>query len=101
MAANDPLRVPDDFWLRERVQNAVKARDMGSLFGLLKQYLGASQGQTGVTVDLAQGYVSKVMSGERRIVAIDVLERIAIGLRMPDPLRMVMGLAPVDMQASQ
>src|SRR5262245_4604032 len=38
------------------------------------------------------------MNGKRQVTAIDVLERIADGLAMPDLARMRLGLAPRDRQ---
>ncbi|HCU52205.1 MAG TPA: hypothetical protein DGG94_20820 [Micromonosporaceae bacterium] len=87
------LRVPDTFWSREQVHVALREREIGSLFGLLQRYLGASQTQIGSAVEMEQGNVSRIMKG-RRVVAIDVLDRIAIRLEMPDSCRMLLGLAP-------
>jgi transcriptional regulator with XRE-family HTH domain len=91
--ALDPLRVPDEFWGRDDVMAALRARDVGMLFRLLRRHTGASQTQLGIAVGLEQGYVSRVIGG-RKVMAIDVLERIADGCGMPDEARLAMGLAP-------
>ena len=94
MGALEPLRVPASFWRRDEVGEALDGRDVGALFRLLRQHLGASQQRIGTTVDLQQGSISVIMNGERAITSIDVLERIADGLRMPDDSRVRLGLAP-------
>jgi transcriptional regulator with XRE-family HTH domain len=90
--AFEPLRIPDDFWHRDEVIGALRRRDIGGLFRLIKRHTGASQTQLGIATGLEQGYVSRIMSG-RRVLVIDVLERIADGYAMPDPARAAMGLA--------
>jgi transcriptional regulator with XRE-family HTH domain len=56
------------------------------------QATGASQTQVGAAVGLDQGYVSRIVAG-RRVTSIEVLERIADGLSMPDIARRLLGLA--------
>lgn len=94
MSGVRPLRVPASFWRRPDVDDALGGRDVGALFVLLRRYAGASQQRIGVAVDLQQGSVSVIMSGERAITSIDVLDRIATGLGMPDDSRVRLGLAP-------
>lgn len=90
-----PLQVPEDLWSREQVRTALRTRDVGLLFRLLKRYAGTSQTRIGSAVALEQGYISKIMNGRRTVAAIDLLDRIATGLRMPDECRMLLGLAPI------
>lgn len=94
MGALEPLRVPASFWRRDEVGAALDRRDVGALFRLLRQHAGASQQRIGTAVDLQQGSVSVIMNGDRTITSIDVLERIAEGLAMPDDSRVRLGLAP-------
>jgi len=94
MSGLQPLRIPASFWRRDDVGDALGRRDVGALFRLLRQHAGASQQRIGTAVDLQQGSVSVIMSGERAITSIDVLERIADGLAMPDDARTRLGLAP-------
>jgi transcriptional regulator with XRE-family HTH domain len=96
MSAFEPLQVPASFWQRNDVNDALTRRDIGTLFQLLRQYAGASQQKIGVAVDLQQGSVSQIMNGERAVTRLDVLERIANGLAMPDDARILLGLAPRD-----
>jgi tetratricopeptide (TPR) repeat protein len=90
----DPFRVPDGFWLRDDAGNALDHRDIGALFRLLSRHTGASQTRIGTATGLAQGTVCLIMNNDRVVSAIDVLERIADGLAMPDQARLRLGLAP-------
>jgi len=90
----EPLRIPDDLWRRDDVRQALDCRDIGRLFQLLHKYAGASQTRIGIAVGMAQATVSMYMSGTRVVTAIDVLERVAQGLAMPDEALVRLGLAP-------
>lgn len=92
--ALDPLRIPEEFWRREDVGQALDHRDVGRLFQLVRQCAGASQTRIGTATGLAQGTISLYMSGSRVAMTIDLLERIADGLAMPDAARVRLGLAP-------
>ncbi|MEV0127379.1 helix-turn-helix transcriptional regulator [Dactylosporangium sp. NPDC050688] len=91
--ASDPLRVPDEFWARDDVRGALAERDIGALFQLVRRHTCASQTQLGIAAGLEQGYVSRIMAG-RKVMVIDVLERIADGFGMPSTPRVLLGLAP-------
>ncbi len=90
----DPLRVPAGFWRRGDVGNALDHRDFGALFRLLNSHAGASQTRIGTATGMPQGTVCLIMNGKRAVRAIDVLERIADGLTLPDEARLRLGLAP-------
>ena len=93
-SAFDPLRVPEGFWLLDDVGNAFDHRDIGALFTLLSKHAGASQTRIGTATGMSQGTVCLIMNGSRVVSAIDVLERIADGLALPDEGRLRLGLAP-------
>ncbi len=93
-SALDPLRIPDGFWLREDVDDTLDHRDIGALFRLLSRHTGASQTRIGTATGLSQGTVCLIMNDERAVGALDVFERIADGLAMPDQARVRLGLAP-------
>ncbi|MGH3687478.1 MAG: hypothetical protein ACRDQY_13905 [Pseudonocardiaceae bacterium] len=90
----DPLRVPEGFWRREDVGTALDHRDIGALFRLLSKHAGASQTRIGIATGLPQGTVCFIMKGKRVVSVLDVLERIADGLDLPDEARVRLGLAP-------
>ncbi len=93
-SACDPLRVPEGFWLRDDVGDALNHRDIGALFRLLSSRVGASQTRIGTATGMSQGTVCLIMNDSRVVSAIDVLERVADGLAMPDQARLRLGLAP-------
>ncbi|MBN9740617.1 hypothetical protein DMP23_05765 [Amycolatopsis sp. A1MSW2902] len=90
-----PLALPDWAWRRSDVRDALKARDIGALLQAVQRYTGASQSRIAVAVGLLQGRVSEIVRGSRTVTALQLFERIADGLEMPDDARMLLGLAPV------
>ncbi|WP_412542492.1 helix-turn-helix domain-containing protein [Longispora sp. K20-0274] len=91
-----PLEVPDEFWSRPDARAALSDRDLGAVFHLLRQQLGASQARIAIAAGLSQPDVSAYMAGHRTVRDIDLLERIAAGLRLPAHARRLLGLASVD-----
>jgi transcriptional regulator with XRE-family HTH domain len=92
--ANDLIAIPDSFWQRSETVAALRDRDTGRLFALLSQYVGASQTQIGIACGMTQGKVSFIMRGIQQVEHLEVFERIADGLDMPDSARITLGLAP-------
>ncbi|MEU9019012.1 helix-turn-helix transcriptional regulator [Actinomadura sp. NPDC048394] len=93
--ASDPIVIPDSLWRRPQMIEALTARDIRTVFHLLRQYAGASQTQIAIACGMSQGKVSETMKkGGRQVTTLEVFERIADGLQMPDPARMTLGLAP-------
>ncbi|MGW4412943.1 helix-turn-helix domain-containing protein [Nonomuraea sp. NPDC004702] len=90
----EPVVVPADLWQRPDMVSALATRDLGHVFRLVRRYAGVSQTRIGVAVGLSQGKVSQIMKGTIQVVSFEVFERVAEGLRMPDPARMTLGLAP-------
>ncbi|WP_244312640.1 helix-turn-helix domain-containing protein [Microbispora hainanensis] len=86
--------IPPDLWRRPEMLDALKKRNIGQVFRLIRQYAGVSQTRIGIAVNLSQGKVSEIMRGTAQVTALDVFERIADGLHMPDPARLALGLAP-------
>jgi len=92
--AYDPPAIPAGFWERADVCAALRIRDMGALFRLVRQYTGMSQIRIGTAVGLGQGRTSEIANGRSTVTAAHVFERIADGLVMPDPARVLLGLTP-------
>lgn len=92
--ASDLIVIPDSFWQRAETTAALRHRDIGRIFGLLRQYAGASQTQIGIACGMNQGKVSAIVRGVQQVETLAVFERIADGLAMPDPARIILGLAP-------
>jgi hypothetical protein len=89
-----PIELPDWSWRSPAAQNALRARDAGSILRLAQQYGGASQHRIANAVGIPQGRVSEILAGTRVVAALDVFERIADGLHMPDHARVTLGIAP-------
>jgi transcriptional regulator with XRE-family HTH domain len=100
-SAFDPPSIPPAFWERPEVGQALRKRDMGALFTLLRDFAGLSQTRIGTAAELGQGRVSEVVHGTRAIAATHVFERIANGLGMPDEARIQLGLSPRQITASK
>lgn len=92
--AAESVIIPPDLWQRSEMLDALKKRNIGQVFRLIRQYAGMSQTRIGIAVNLSQGKVSEIMRGTAQVTALDVFERIADGLHMPDPARLALGLAP-------
>jgi hypothetical protein len=92
--ATDLLVIDRSFWDRSDVTDALRGRDVGRLFRLLAQYAGASQTRLAIACQTTQPKVSGYMRGTALVEALEVFERIADGLAMPDRARIALGLAP-------
>ncbi|MGH3772326.1 MAG: helix-turn-helix domain-containing protein [Pseudonocardiaceae bacterium] len=88
------LVLPDWAWKRPEVRQALRERDIATLLRAAQQYSGASQGRIAVATGLLQGRVSEIIHRARTVTTLELLERIAHGLGMPDDARMLLGLAP-------
>lgn len=88
------VSLPSAFWRQADTVTALQTRNVGRLFRLFSLHANVSQTGIGMVTGLSQGQVSQVMNGTRQLSTIDVLERVADGLSMPDEARMLLGLAP-------
>lgn len=86
--------MPDWAWHRADVREALRTRNTGALLRHVQQYAGASQARIAAAVDMTQGRVNEIINGRREVSQLDVFERIAAGLGMPDDARRLLGLAP-------
>lgn len=89
-----PLQLPLRAWQRPEVRAALRERDIAALLNAAQQHTGASQSRLAVAVGMLQGRISEIMRGNRTVTALELFERIADGLDMPDDARMLLGLAP-------
>ncbi|GII89490.1 hypothetical protein Ssi03_74800 [Sphaerisporangium siamense] len=98
--ASEPIGLSNAFWQRQDVFAALRARDIGQIFRLVRQYGGMSQTRIGIAVNLSQGKVSAIMNGSAQVTTLEVFERVADGLAIPDPARIALGLAPQSVIAA-
>ncbi len=90
----DLLVIEESFWDRSDVTEALRTRDVGRLFRLLAQYTGASQTRLAIACQTTLHKVSGYMRGTALVEALEMFERIADGLGMPEGARIGLGLAP-------
>ncbi|SRR6266511_342417 len=88
------LRIPEWAWRQPDVRRALAERDAPALLRHAQQYTGASQATVAAAVGMGQGRVNEIIHGRRTVAHLEVLERIADGLSMPDDARQTLGLAP-------
>ncbi len=90
--SHGPYTVSARLLAREDMRAALAARDFGTAFRLMKKYDAASQDRIASAVEgLDQSRVSKIVHGRDRVASLELIERIADGLRVPGRL---LGLAP-------
>ncbi len=89
----EPISLPDAVWRTDAAVEALRARDAAGLLRLAHRH-GASQHRIANAVGILQGRVSEILRGQRQVEALEVFERIADGLAMPDHARLMLGLAP-------
>lgn len=87
------IELPAWAWERADIRQALRARDIGAVFRHVQQYGGASQARIAAAVNLTQARVNEIINGRREISRLDVYERIADGLNLPDDARHLLGLA--------
>ncbi|MEU7205519.1 hypothetical protein [Streptomyces sp. NPDC045470] len=85
-----PRELPPALLRSAEFVEACRVRDFGLIFQLMYRKTGTPQGRIAVLCDLTPGRVGDVIQGRRRISSIDVIERIADGLRIPGAM---LGLA--------
>ncbi|MEV4870812.1 helix-turn-helix domain-containing protein [Streptomyces syringium] len=88
-----PIELPEWAWQRAEVRQALRSRDVGALLRCVQRYGGASQARIAIATGLTQSRVNEVINGRREVSRLDVYERIADGLNMPDNARHLLGLA--------
>jgi hypothetical protein len=92
----DLIEIPAEFWQHPDVLDALRRRDIGRLFVLLNDATGVSQTRMAIACGSTQPKISGYMRGVAKVEELDVFERIADGLDMPDHARIALGLAPAD-----
>jgi hypothetical protein len=99
----DPQGIPEGFWDRADVGAALCGRDMTALLRIFfAEFTECTQVQLALLTDHDRADISNWVRGARqaRVGDIDVLERIADGMAMPDTARVRLGLAPANQPLS-
>jgi transcriptional regulator with XRE-family HTH domain len=89
-----PIEAPAGVWRLAEARRALRDRDVSALLRLIQQHSGLSQARLAVAVGTGQGRLNEIINGRRQVTRLDVFERVADGLRMPDDARVLFGLAP-------
>jgi hypothetical protein len=79
-------------WIRDDMRRALARRDIATVYRILQRH-GVAQRKIAALTDQSQSEVSEIVAGKRRVVAYDLLTRIADGFAIP---RGWMGLASDD-----
>lgn len=87
--------MPGRAWRGPDIRQALKQRDAGALLRLIQQHTGASQARLATAAGIGQGRLNEIINGHRQVTRLDVLQRLADGVAMPDDARVLFGLAPV------
>lgn len=92
--ARDAVILPPPAWRQPEARRALRERDAGALLRFAQHHTGASQARLAAAIGLGQDRVNELINSKREVVRLDLFERIADGLNMPDAARMMLGLAP-------
>ncbi|MFD0384868.1 helix-turn-helix domain-containing protein [Streptomyces stramineus] len=92
-AAQVSIELPEWAWQRAEIRQALRSRNVGALFRHVQQYGGVSQARIATAVGMGQARVNEIINGRREVARLDVYERIADGLSLPDDARHLLGLA--------
>jgi hypothetical protein len=92
----EPIDLPADVWRVPAVVTVCHARDANALLRLAHRH-GVTNERLAYWTGIDAGEISKRLNGRTTsaVRALDRWERIADGLRMPDHLRVAVGIAPV------
>src|SRR3954470_25023348 len=93
-SASGPVHLPAMAWRLPDMHQALRARDVGAVLKLAQQYTGASQARLASAIGIGQGRLNELINRRREVSTLDMFERLADGLNMPDTARMLLGLAP-------
>lgn len=77
---------------------ALRDRDVSALLRFAQRYTGASQAHLASSIGIGQGRLNELVNGRREVTSLDMFERVAGGLNMPDAARMLLGLAPLGVR---
>ncbi len=86
------LDLPDWAWQAREIREALRSRDIAAVFRHVQTF-GISQARIADATGMTQGRVNEVINGRREVSRLDVFERIADGLALPDDARHLLGLA--------
>ncbi|PLW64837.1 hypothetical protein GQS52_15380 [Streptomyces sp. SCUT-3] len=87
---NVPRELPVALLQDPEMVEACRTRDFGKVFALVRRKAGIYPSRIAALCELTPSRVGEVMAGQRRLLHIDVIERVSDGLRIPGAM---LGLA--------
>ncbi len=90
------IEIPPWAWQGAEAREALRRRDVGALFRFAQAHSGVSQAGLAFAIGISQGRVNEIVNGRRGVSALEVFERVADGLGMPDDARQLLGIASRD-----
>jgi hypothetical protein len=88
-----PICLPAAAWRSPEAQAALLGRDVAGLLRIAQQH-GASQSRIAAAMGWGQGRANEMVNGRRTVTTLEMFERVADGLALPDEARIRLGLAP-------
>lgn len=73
--------IPHGFWDRPELEAILASRDVANIYAVLNQF-GISQRRIAAMTEQSQSEISEILAG-RQVTSVQVLERIAVGLKIP------------------
>lgn len=98
VSGSDPVHLPATAWRLLDMRQALRSRDVAAILKLAQQYTGASQGRLASAIGIGQGRLNELINRRRTVSTLDMFDRLADGLNMPDAARMLLGLAPAGVR---
>lgn len=92
-----PVSMPGPAWRGPEVRGALEKRDVPALLRAVQRHTGESQARLAAAARIGQPRMNEIFNGHRQITTLEVLERLAEGLQMPDDARILFGLAPLHL----
>lgn len=94
----DTVHLPATAWRLPDMRQALRTRDVSTVLRFAQQYTGASQGRLASAIGIGQGRLNELINRRREVSTLEMFERLAAGLNMPDSSRMLLGLAPAEVR---
>jgi hypothetical protein len=90
VSMDGPRELPSTLLTRPEMVAACRSRDFGTIFTLVKRHAGIYPARIAALCGMTPSRVGEIMTGHRGLAHIDVIERVADGLRIPGAM---LGLA--------
>jgi transcriptional regulator with XRE-family HTH domain len=86
------IELPEWAWQSASIRQSLRERNIDELFRHVQTF-GISQARIGAATGMSQGRINEIINRKREVFRLDMFERIADGLALPDDARHLLGLA--------